>query len=47
MLHSPQSVQKRALKTHPDRLPQGLSEAERQRANEQFRLVRFSYYAYT
>lgn len=34
------AYRKRALKTHPDRLPQGVSDAERQAANEQFRLVR-------
>ncbi|KAI0091714.1 hypothetical protein BDY19DRAFT_904326 [Irpex rosettiformis] len=33
------AYRKRALTTHPDRLPQGVSEAERERANEEFRLV--------
>lgn len=34
------AYRKKALKTHPDRLPQGASQAEKQKANEQFRLVR-------
>ncbi|KAI0821546.1 hypothetical protein BC629DRAFT_1461855, partial [Irpex lacteus] len=37
------AYRKRALKTHPDRLPQGVSETERQAANEQFRLVNNAY----
>lgn len=34
------AYRKKALSTHPDRLPPNTSEAERQAANEQFRLVR-------
>ncbi|KAI0343213.1 DnaJ-domain-containing protein [Trametopsis cervina] len=37
------AYRKRALKTHPDRLPQGVSEAQKQEANEQFRIVNHAY----
>ena len=35
------AYKKRALLTHPDRLPPNAGEAEKLKANEQFRLVRF------
>ncbi|EKM49938.1 uncharacterized protein PHACADRAFT_130363 [Phanerochaete carnosa HHB-10118-sp] len=37
------AYKKKALATHPDRLPQGVSEEEKQKANEQFRLVNNAY----
>ncbi|KAJ2974510.1 hypothetical protein NUW54_g11883 [Trametes sanguinea] len=37
------AYRRRALQTHPDRLPQDVSQADKKKAEEQFRLVNNAY----